>query len=310
MAHTVFIDGEVGTTGLQIRDRLAGRSDISLISIDPDRRKDLDARLDCLARAEVGILCLPDAAASEVAGRVQSDAALSNTRLIDASTAHRVHDDWVYGFAELGTDRRAAIANAHFVSNPGCYSTGAIALLHPLVRAGAISPDMGLTINAVSGYSGGGRGMVEEFETGASDGFFVYGTGQAHKHIPEIIAYSGLSLRPAFVPSVGQFAQGMIVQIPLPTGTVATRSELEDILRAHYGDSRFVRIRTPEDYGPRIDPRAVNGTNALELSVHGADGGPLVLLALLDNLGKGASGAAVQNLNIMLGLDEAAGLTG
>jgi len=306
MAYSVFIDGEVGTTGLQIRERLVARDDIDLISVDPARRKDLDARLECLAKADVGILCLPDAAAQEVAAQMDG----LDTRLIDASTAHRVHDDWVYGFAELGPDRRAAIREARFVSNPGCYSTAAIALLHPLISAGVLSEDAALTINAVSGYSGGGRSMVEAFESGEEDGFFVYATGQTHKHLPEIMAYGGVSVRPAFVPSVGAFAQGMIVQIPLPVGMVALRDGVETTLKSHYTDSRFVKVVQPDDWGPRIDPRRLNGTNSLELSVHGPEKGPIILMALLDNLGKGASGAAVQNLNIMLGLDEATGLTG
>lgn len=304
MAYSVFIDGEVGTTGLQIRDRLSRREDITLISIAAEHRKDLTARLECLSRADVGILCLPDDAAREVAAHSLG----SGTRLIDASTAHRVDPNWVYGFAELSSERRAAIAEAQFVSNPGCYSTAAIALIHPLVSGGLIASDAALTINAVSGYSGGGRAMVEAFESGADDGFFVYATGQSHKHLPEIVAYSGLTVRPAFVPSVGAYAQGMIVQVPLPTGLIETRAEIEKALRAHYGGSHFVSVVTPQDWGARIDPRRLNGTNHLELSVHGADGGPLILMALLDNLGKGASGAAVQNLNIMLGLDEATGL--
>ncbi len=305
MAHKVFIDGEVGTTGLQIRDRLLQRDDIELISIDPSNRKDLDERLRCLEQADIGILCLPDAAAIEVAHQLRQ----TDTRLIDASTAHRVDDHWVFGFPELDAKRRAAIASAKNVSNPGCYSTCAIALLKPLVNAGVLSADSPISINAISGFSGGGKGMVEEFKNGDSDCFFVYGTSQNHKHVPEIMSYGGLTKRPVFVPSVGQFEQGMLVQIPLPIGIVNDTGSIGSTLSDHYNDSRFVSVVEPSHYGNRIDPRCLNGTNKLELSVHG-DGktGPVVLVAILDNLGKGASGAAVQNMNIMLGLDEGIGL--
>lgn len=305
MTHRVFIDGEVGTTGLQIRERLAKRSDIELISIDPSKRKNLEERLACLRQADVGILCLPDAAAIEVAQQVRETA----VRLIDASTAHRVHSDWVFGFPELSTKRRDAIASAQFVSNPGCYSTCAIALLNPLINRGILNADSPISINAVSGYSGGGKAMVEEFRSGATDGYFVYGTSQHHKHIPEIVQYGGLNNRPVFVPSVGHFEQGMLVQIPLPPGIVEDKDSIEAKLKAHYANSHFVSVVDAEFYGARLDPRRLNGTNNLELSVHGDDAtGCLVLVAILDNLGKGASGAAVQNLNIMLGEDEAVGL--
>ncbi|MFK7765469.1 MAG: N-acetyl-gamma-glutamyl-phosphate reductase [Roseobacter sp.] len=305
MAHKVFIDGEVGTTGLQIRDRLAQRTDIELVSIDPACRKNLEERLRCLKQADVGILCLPDAAAVEVAERVGG----SDTRLIDASTAHRVHDDWAFGFPELNPRNRAAIGSAKNVSTPGCYSTCAIALLYPLVRAGLMQADACVSINAISGYSGGGKGMIEEFQSGAADSFFVYGMAQNHKHIPEIMQYSGLNKRPVFVPSVGHFEQGMLVQIPLAKGCINGTVSIRDTLSAHYSDSHFVSVVDPSHYGDRMDPQKLNGTNRLELSVHGdEENWPAVLIAVLDNLGKGASGAAVQNLNIMLGLDEGFGL--
>ena len=305
MAHKVFIDGEVGTTGLQIRERLRQRDDIELISIDPASRKDLDERLRCLEAADIGILCLPDAAAIEVADQLRH----TDTRLIDASTAHRVHDDWVFGFPKLDAERRAAIATAKNVSNPGCYSTCAIALLHPLVNTGVLDADAPISINAISGFSGGGKGMVEEFQSGVSDSYFVYGMSQNHKHVPEIMKYGGLIKRPVFAPSVGQFEQGMLVQIPLPVGIVRDTGAVGSVLSDHYAESQFVSVVTPSHCSDRIDPRSQNGTNMLELSVHGdRQDGPLVLMAVLDNLGKGASGAAVQNMNIMLGLNEGIGL--
>lgn len=305
MTHKVFIDGEVGTTGLQIRERLLKRNDIELISLDEDNRKNLDARLGALDDADVGILCLPDAASLEIAANSKNNSA----RLIDASTAHRVDPNWIYGFAELDDERRQNIASAQFVSNPGCYSTGAISLLHPLTSRGLLNADAPITINAVSGYSGGGKAMIADFKSGQADDFFVYGLGQNHKHIPEIVAYGGVSQRPTFVPSVGNFEQGMIVQIPLTGVTPDQHTAIQSALTEHYANSHFVSFMDADHYGNTINPSALNNTNNLELSVHGdPETGCVVLLALLDNLGKGASGAAVQNLNIMLGLDEKTGL--
>ncbi|NDW47928.1 N-acetyl-gamma-glutamyl-phosphate reductase [Ruegeria sp. PrR005] len=305
MTHKVFIDGEVGTTGLQIRARLEGRDDIRLVTLGEADRKNTDARLAAFAEADVGILCLPDAAAIEIVAELAG----TGTRLIDASTAHRVDPDWVFGFPEMESGLRDRIASGQFVSNPGCYSTGAIALLHPLVQRGLIAADAALSINAISGYSGGGKSMIAEFESGQTDGPFVYATDQRHKHLPEIIAHVGLSRRPVFVPSVGPYEQGMIVQVPLPHLEPGESAALHSALAEHYAGSAFVSVVAPDHYGARIDPRRLNGTNRLELSVHGnPDTGGAVLIALLDNLGKGASGAAVQNLNIMLGLDESLGL--
>ncbi|MDS9466972.1 N-acetyl-gamma-glutamyl-phosphate reductase [Paracoccus sp. MBLB3053] len=302
MAHKVFIDGEAGTTGLQIRDRLVGRDDIELIQIDPARRKDADARRDAFASADVAILCLPDAAAKEAVALAEG----LPVRFIDASTAHRVDPNWVFGFAELTPNAREAIAGAKLVSNPGCYSTGAISLLAPLVRLGLIAPGEALSINAVSGYTGGGKELIGEYERGEAPPAFVYALGQKHKHLPEIMKYAGLTARPVFAPSVGNFAQGMAVQIPLHLEGRGNIGDLRKALAEHYAGQQFVTV---VDAPARIVPTAVNDTNRLEISVHGDDAiGCAVLVAVLDNLGKGASGAAVQNLNIMLGADEAAGL--
>ncbi|HWL56011.1 MAG TPA: N-acetyl-gamma-glutamyl-phosphate reductase [Paracoccus sp. (in: a-proteobacteria)] len=302
MAHKVFIDGEAGTTGLQIRDRLVRRDDIELVQIDPARRKDVDARRDAFAAADVAILCLPDAAAKESVALARG----MDVRFIDASTAHRVDPEWVFGFAELTPDARDRIAGAQYVSNPGCYSTGAISLLAPLVRAGLVAPDEALTINAISGYTGGGKELIGEYERGEAPPAFVYALAQKHKHLPEIMKYAGLTTRPVFAPSVGNFAQGMAVQVPLHLNGARSLDAMRDALAAHYAGSQFVSV---VDATPRIVPTALNDTNGLEISVHGdAENGCAVLVAVLDNLGKGASGAAVQNLNIMLGADEAAGL--
>lgn len=304
MTAKVFIDGEVGTTGLQIRARLEPREDITLISLPEEQRKSRLARLGAFAEADVSILCLPDAAVHEIG----ADLKKLNTRVIDASTAHRTDPDWVYGFAEMDAGARGRIAGAKFVSNPGCYPTGAIALLKPMLEAGLIAPDHPVTINAISGYSGGGKSMIAEFEAGTAPALFVYGTGQKHKHLPEIVARTGLTRRPIFVPSVGDFAQGMVVQVPLhlpPGGPAQAMAALAD----HYAGQHFVAVVERDAMGDRIDPQRLNGTNRMELTVDGdPETGATVLIAVLDNLGKGASGAAVQNLNIMLGQDETQGL--
>ena len=305
MAWKVFIDGEVGTTGLQIRERLDARDDIVLVQVDHERRKELGARLDAMAQSDVTIFCLPDAAVKEIV----PEAAGLDVRMIDASTAHRVDPDWAFGFPELDADLRARIAGSRCVSNPGCYSTGAIALIAPLIKAGLIGADAALTINAVSGYSGGGKALIGEYEAGEAPDHFVYGLTQAHKHVPEIMVKTGLTRRPIFSPSVGNFAQGMAVQVPLHVTPGTGLGALQEALRAHYAGAGFVQVVEADAYGGRVVPTGVNGTNRMELSVHGdAASGCAVLIAVLDNLGKGASGAAVQNLNIMLGLDEATGL--
>jgi N-acetyl-gamma-glutamyl-phosphate reductase len=304
MSAKVFIDGEAGTTGLQIRSRLAARDDLTLISLPEAQRKSRLARLAAFAEADLAILCLPDAAVHDIA----EDLRQQPCRVIDASTAHRTDPDWAFGFAELDAGARDRIATAKLVSNPGCYSTGAIALLKPLLDAEIIAPDYAVSINAVSGYTGGGKSLIAEFESGAVEGGFVYATAQSHKHLPEIVTRAGLARRPIFVPQVGQFAQGMVVQIPLHLAPDGPAAALE-ALQTHYDGRHFVQVVPREAMGPRIDPQRLNGTNRMELTVDGdAETGATVLIAVLDNLGKGASGAAVQNLNIMLGLDEATGL--
>jgi len=304
MAKKVFIDGEVGTTGLQIRERLQRRDDIRLISLSEAARKDRAARLEAFAEADVSILCLPDAAVHEVA----PDLKAMGARVIDASTAHRVDPDWVFGFPEMAKSQRAAIAAAQRVSNPGCWSTCAIALIRPLVEAGIIDPAHPPAISGVSGYSGGGKAMIEEFEGGKVAGSFLYATGQAHKHLPEMRVHGLLTRPPVFVPSVGHYAQGMAVAVELDLDA-AQMEAAEAALRAAYAGEAFVSVVTATADQPRVMPQRLNGTNRLELSVHGnRETGSATLVAVLDNLGKGASGAAVQNLNLMLGVEEGRGL--
>ncbi|HEY3949026.1 N-acetyl-gamma-glutamyl-phosphate reductase [Phenylobacterium sp.] len=326
MAHTVFIDGESGTTGLQIRERLASRGDLQILSIDPARRRDADARAELLNAADAVVLCLPDDAAREAVSLITSN----SVRVVDASTAHRVAPGWAYGFAEMAKDQRAAIAGSTRVANPGCYPTGFIGLVRPLVEAGLIPPDAPLSVNAISGYSGGGKGLIAEFETqpaptGTHDVFRPYGLSLAHKHLPEMAAHTGLSHAPVFAPSVGRFAQGMIVEVPLQLWALPGKPSPGDLhvaLEAFYMGERFVEVAGGAEcaelqatragaggYVAALDPEALNGTNRMRLYVFGsADGGQARLVAQLDNLGKGASGAAVQNLNLMLGLEEDAGL--
>ncbi len=313
MTQRVFIDGEAGTTGLQIRERLEGRRDIELASIDPAKRKDSDERKRLLNSVDAVILCLPDEAARDAVKLIENEA----VKVIDASSAHRVAPDWVYGFPEMAKDPRAKIAASKRVSNPGCYPTGFIALARPLVEAGLIPRDWPLSVNAVSGYSGGGKAMIAEFEDEASPSFTrasyrIYAMGQKHKHVPEMQKYAELARAPVFAPSVGRFSKGMIVEVPLPLAALPGKPKLVDAhaaLAAAYEGERFVEVASLAEAATlkTLDPEGLNGTNRLKLFVFGHDE-EARLVALLDNLGKGASGAAVQNLNLMLGLEEGAGL--
>ncbi len=316
MTSKVFIDGEVGTTGLQIKARLESRNDIELLQLAESDRKNPEIKRDILNAADLAILCLPDDAAREAVALIDNP----ETRVIDPSTAHRTAEGWVYGFPEFDAGQRDLIAKAKRVSNPGCYAISSVAILHPLIKGGIIAPDWPATINAVSGYSGGGKGMIAEFEDeshdqNSSSSFFTYGHTLSHKHVPEITRWSGLSHAPVFVPSVGRFAQGMIVQVPLPLWSLPgpiSAADIHGTLAAHYEGQACVMVAQMgvEESVHRLDPESLNGTNELRLYVFANQGGDqAVVMGLLDNLGKGASGQCVQNLNIMMGLPEMTGLT-
>lgn len=313
MQAIVFIDGDQGTTGLQIHERLRGRSDLRLLTLPEAERKDPARRAQALNSCDIAILCLPDAAAREAAALVRNPA----VRLIDASSAHRTDPQWVYGFAEMAPGQARRIAQAQRVSNPGCYPTGAIGLLRPLVQAGLLPADTPLNIHAISGYSGGGRAQVQAFEAATSEGqrppaLQVYGLGLQHKHTPEIQQHAGLSTRPAFVPAYGAFRQGIVLTVALHLRQLApgtTAATVHQALAHHYAGHRHIELLSPDTAQAlqTLDPEALNGSNQLRLAVLGQDApDQLLLAAVFDNLGKGASGAAVQNLDLMLGRQDAA----
>lgn len=306
----VFVDGEAGTTGLQIVERLADAPGVVLRSLPPERRKDAAAKRDLMAEVDAVVLCLPDDAAREAAALAASLGA-DAPKVLDASTAYRTDPAWAYGFPELSDAHARAVAASPRVSNPGCYPTGAIALLRPLVDAGLVPADWPVSVNAVSGYSGGGKAMIAAWEGEGAPAFELYGLGLEHKHVAELQAHAGLARRPLFVPSVGGFRQGMLVSVPLHTDALPGRPRAADLraaLEARYARSPWVRV-LPADPSGKLEARGLNGSNLLELRVYGNDArGHAVLVARLDNLGKGASGAAVQNLGLMLGADLSARL--
>lgn len=310
----IFIDGESGTTGLQIRTRLEGRSDLAVVSIDPARRKDADERRRLLNQVELAVLCLPDQAAREAVEMIENP----EVKILDASTAHRVDPNWVYGFPEMSPEQASLLRGARRVANPGCYATGAIALLRPLISEGLMPSDYPASIHAVQGYSGGGRQMIESFEVDGPnqvrDPYRLYSLQLAHKHLPEIQRYSGFSSPPLFWPAVGRWFHGMLVQVPLhfsllPKG--ATAESVVAVYRRHYEGCEYIRVMDRQERPPAaLAPEAWNGTNVLELWVFAnPELGQALLVARGDNLGKGASGAAVQNLDLMLGLTAGAPYT-
>lgn len=313
MMARIFIDGEAGTTGLQIRERLIDRRDISLISLSDADRKDTEARRRALNESDLTILCLPDDAARESVSLIEND----TTKVIDASTAHRTAPGWTYGFPEMTAGQMDAVRDATRVSNPGCYPTGAVALIRPLVEAGLLPGDFPVTVNAISGYSGGGKALIQRFEgdDGAKEPpFYTYGLALTHKHLPEMQKHGLLDHAPLFAPAVGRYYKGMLVQVPLQLWALPgspTAERIHEALADHFGTGGFVKVAPFGGVDPKteLNPEAMNATNDMELRVFSrADTGQCLLTAVLDNLGKGASGAAVQSMNLMLDLETRAGL--
>jgi N-acetyl-gamma-glutamyl-phosphate reductase len=309
MRPKIFIDGEAGTTGLQIRARLEGRADLEFIRLDDKDRKDGKKREEALNQCDLAILCLPDDAAREAVALVKNP----RVKVLDASSAHRVQPEWVYGLAEMSREQPNLIVRARRVSNPGCYPTGVILLLKPLVGKGLVPKDHSVSVNAVSGYTGGGKSLIEAFEgkTGAKEPpFTAYGLKLEHKHVEEMRMHSDLTHRPIFTPSYGNYRQGIVLQIPLPLWAFSKPiggADLHAALAGYYRDSEFVTVVPVADVSAidKLEPEKLNGTNKVDLYVFFNDRyRQAVLAAVYDNLGKGASGAAVQNLNLMLGLSE------
>lgn len=316
MSHRVFIDGQAGTTGLEIHGRLAQRSDIELLEVDIERRKDPVARAELLNAADLVILCLPDDAAIEAVALIDNPA----VRVLDASTAHRIHEGWVYGLPELTPGQRSAVSQAHRVANPGCYPTGFLLALRPLIDAGLIRREAEICVHGLSGYSGGGRALVDRYRARELEGVAAmhaprpYALGLKHKHLPEMQQYAGLDHAPLFMPMVGHYYKGMLVQIPLPEGLLERRLDarsMTELLAERYAEEACIHVVRPEGSAALVegflDPEQCNDSNRVELMVFG-EGDQLLLVARLDNLGKGAGGAAIQNMNLMLGADELAGV--
>jgi N-acetyl-gamma-glutamyl-phosphate reductase len=309
----IYIDGAAGTTGLEIHDRLSRRQDLELLHISDHDRKDLVARTKLLNEADIAVLCLPDEAARQAVEGIRNPA----VRVLDASTAHRTASGWTYGFAELESGQRDALREASRVSNPGCYPTGFLALVRPLLRAGIIPADFPLTVNAVSGYSGGGRAMIEEFEDAESSRFTrsvvrSYALGLSHKHVAEMQKYARLAHPPLFAPSVGRFFRGMLVEVPLQLWALPaqpTSDSIREMLAQSYAQESLIDVMPIGETSATLDAEMLKGSDRMKLFVYGNERTRQArLIAALDNLGKGAGGAAVQNLNIMLGLPETAGL--
>lgn len=309
MTKSIFIDGAVGTTGLEIQERLSPRSEFNLVILDDDKRKNADARREALNDSDFAILCLPDAAVKDAAAMVTSD----STAIIDASSVHRVDPAWTYGFPELNAAQREKIAASKRVSNPGCYPTGFLALIAPLVRRGLLPADWPYTVNAVSGYSGGGKGLIEHFEAEGNIAFRTYGLAMGHKHVLEMQLYAGLSHAPLFAPSVVNAHRGMVVEVPLPLAAIkgaASADDLRAALAEHYAGENLVNVHEGDMPSELLIHQGADPAEGLTLYIAAsADGSQVRAIAMLDNLCKGASGAAVQNLNIMAGLDEMAGLS-